>query len=176
MDLGSMADWVSGIGSLSAVVTALYLSHSSQKIRLSGTCGHRLLVGGGDPPLHLFAISATNIGTRSTVITSIGLQTGFFRKKFATLVINQDTWSAGIPKSLSDGETAHWSLPLYTDRPWLERLFSDFVLTRSDIASFRVKLYPSNGKPVTLNPGRAFRQMMREAMDKTRASTRSKQA
>ena len=170
MDWGSVADWVSGIGSFSAVITALYLSHASQKIRLTGFCGHRLLVGGDGPPEHLFAISATNVGTRSTVITSIGLQAGFFRKKFALLVLTQTRWSAGTPVAIADGETVHWSVPLYTDRAWLEHLCSDFVLSRSDVASFRVKLYPSNGKPVTLNPGGNFRKMLREALAKTRAT------
>jgi hypothetical protein len=46
---GSVADWVSGLGSFSAVIVALYLSRSAQRVRLRGYCGLRVILGGGSP-------------------------------------------------------------------------------------------------------------------------------
>jgi hypothetical protein len=47
---GSVADWVSGLGSLSSGVIALYLARASQRIRLKGYCGIRVIVGFGTTP------------------------------------------------------------------------------------------------------------------------------
>jgi len=39
---GSIADWVSDIGSLSAAVVALYVSFSARRKRLQGYCGEQI--------------------------------------------------------------------------------------------------------------------------------------
>ena len=44
---GSVADWVSGLGSLSAVIVALYLSKESMRVRLQGSAGLRIILGNG---------------------------------------------------------------------------------------------------------------------------------
>lgn len=49
---GSIADWVSGLGSLFAGVIALYLARASERIRLNGYVGVRL-AGGGMPTVEL---------------------------------------------------------------------------------------------------------------------------
>jgi hypothetical protein len=65
---GSVADWVSGLGSLSAGIIALYLARASQRIRLKGYCGLRMIVGFGNTPQEVVSFVVTNVGTRSTVI------------------------------------------------------------------------------------------------------------
>jgi hypothetical protein len=61
---GSVADWVSGIGSLSAAIVALYIALFSQRVKLRGSCGRGLIIteGGGDR-IDVLTISAINIET-----------------------------------------------------------------------------------------------------------------
>jgi hypothetical protein len=78
---GSVADWVSGVGSLSAGIIALYLARASQRIRLKGYCGLRMSVGFGTTPQELVSFVVTNIGTRGTVVNNISMRVGRFKKK-----------------------------------------------------------------------------------------------
>lgn len=103
---GSVADWVSGIGSLSAAVVALYVALSARRIRLQGYCGERIIVGPGQPKVDVFSISVTNISQRPTVITNIGFTFGIWRrKKHGIITFMPDQYGHGIPKALPDGET-----------------------------------------------------------------------
>ena len=102
---GSVADWVSGIGSLSAAIVALYVAHTSSRVRLRGYCGRRLVVGGGTPTLEIISISVTNVSQRTTTVTNIGLSMGLpFRMRRGVITIMQGPISHGIPKTLADGD------------------------------------------------------------------------
>ena len=172
MELGSVADWVSGIGSFSAVVTALYLSRAAQRVRLTGYCGHRAFVGQGIEPVDVFAVSVTNVGARATVISGIWIKVGIFRKRHAMLVVNADEYSVGIPKAISDGETAHWAIPLQRDHSWVASVCDDFVKSKLDVATFRVSVHTTNGGFFTFNPGGPFRKMMKEALKKNSSAVK----
>src|SRR5688572_27200040 len=93
---GSVADWVSGIGSLSAAIVALYVAHLSRRIHLTGYCGHRLILGGGGPREEIVSISVTNIGQRTTTISNVGMTVGYFAKRHAVINIVRDKWSDGV--------------------------------------------------------------------------------
>jgi hypothetical protein len=109
---GSVADWVSGLGSLSAAIVALYLAKWSQSIRLYGYCGLRIAIGGGGPKEELVFISVTNIGTRSTIVSNLGMRVGMFKKRFALIPMVKDQYSDGIPYQIADGQQAKWAVPL----------------------------------------------------------------
>ncbi|BBE26734.1 hypothetical protein RIU76_06700 [Latilactobacillus sakei subsp. sakei] len=47
MEIGSVADWISGVGSLLAVITSLYLANRREKIRLS------VEILGVEEPVHI---------------------------------------------------------------------------------------------------------------------------
>lgn len=120
IDWGSVADWVSGLGSLSAGIIALYLARASQRIRLKGYCGLRIIFGLGTTPQEVVSFVATNIGTRSTVINNISMRVGRFKKKrFAIITMVRDQYSVGIPYPLADGQDAHWGIPLDQSRNWV---------------------------------------------------------
>jgi len=113
VEWGSIADWVSGIGSLAAAVVALYVSHSAQRIKLRGYAGHRLIIGPGQSCADVFSVSATNVSQRPTVITGIGFTFGIWRwKRHGIMTFMQDQISHGIPMPLTDGETGNWNVPL----------------------------------------------------------------
>lgn len=164
IDWGSVADWVSGIGSLSAVVTALYLSHSSNRIRLRATCGHRALVGSGYESQDLILFTVTNVGTRATKVVSITMEVGFFRPQSAIVMLfKPDNYGPGLPKALDDGEQAHWGIELDGRKTWIKKICEGFVRSEWDVRSLRFLIHTSNsGRPTKIRPEAPVRQMMRD--------------
>jgi hypothetical protein len=139
---GSIADWASGIGSLSAVITALYLSRSAQRIKLHGLCGHRVVVEQGQKSQSLISIIVTNTGMRTTNIKSIGLRFGLFQKRYAILKLQKDKFMDPIPRPLGDGEQAHWGIPLDEKQKWIDDLFkSSFVKSWIDVETMVVQVH-----------------------------------
>ena len=161
IDWGSIADWVSGVGSLAAAVVALYVAHSSQRVKLRGYCGHRLIIGGGQPQLDVFAVSVTNISQRPTIVTNIGFTFGLWRwKRHGIITFMQDDIGHGIPKPLSDGETGNWNARLGKDNKWITDLVEKFAVTRFSVMTWRIHVHTSNGGTTTLRPERNIRDMV----------------
>ena len=167
---GSVADWVSGLGSLSAGVIALYLARSNTRIRLTGYCGLRLVIGGGMPQVDLVSISVTNVGTRATVINNIGISVGRFKgKRHGIITAMKDTYSVGIPYPLADGQQAHWGIPMGKDKQWLRELCGKFIKTEQDVQTFRFHVYTNHGTKLTLKPEEAMLKAMREVLAEAHA-------
>lgn len=161
---GSIADWVSGLGSLCAVVTALYLSRAANRVRLHGLCGHRLVVGGGRDTQELISLSVTNIGTRATVIKSIGMRFGLFRRRYAYLNLQRNEHMDAMPRPLADGEQAHWGIPLDKDRLWILDLFEkQLVQSGVDVKTMVIQVHTTNGGIFTFRPEPALRKMISTA-------------
>lgn len=158
---GTVADWVSGIGSLAAAVVALYIAYDSKKVRLSGYAGHRTIIGGGMPTIEVFTVSATNISQRPTTITNISFSMGLFRwKRFGIITFVQSSFSHGIPKTLTDGDSGSWSAELGNQEQWLADLVAKFKMRWIDAQTFRIYVHTSNGGSTRLVPEKAFRKMM----------------
>lgn len=149
---GSVADWVSGIGSLSAGVIALYLARSSQRIRLRGYCGLRTVLQQGIPPQEVISVSVTNVGTRATIVNNITMQVGIFKKRFAVITVVRDRYSGGIPYPLPDGQEGHWGIPLDEHKSWIRDLSTGFIRTPSDVRSLRFRVHTSHGEHLVLRP------------------------
>jgi len=152
MEWGSIADWVSGLGSFCAVAVALYLSRDSQRIKLSGYCGIRLIIGGGAPQQEFIMLSATNIGHRKAVVCNIGMKVGLFRKRHAIITPMKDAYSDGIPFSIDDGEVAKWAIPLNDDKKWIKDLIGDFVKTTMDAKTLRFLIMTTHGTTKSIKP------------------------
>ena len=164
---GSVADWVSGLGSLSAGIIALYLARASQRIRLKGYCGLRVIVGFGTTPQEVVSVVVTNIGTRSTVINNISMRVGRFRKKrFAIITLVRDQCSVGIPYALADGQDAHWGIPLDQSRTWIKDLCDGFVQTPDDVKTLQFRVHTSHGDDLVLRPEEPLRKAILEALEK----------
>ena len=153
IEWGSVASWVSGLGSFAAVATALYLSRDAQRVKLNGYCGLRVVVGGGMPQKELLFVSVTNIGSRPATISNIGMTVGKFKKKrFAIITAVKDAYSDGIPVTIGDGEVAKWGIPVGEDKKWIKDLVSDFVPTEQDADTLRLVVYTTHGHDKVLKP------------------------
>jgi len=161
IEWGSIADWVSGIGSFAAAIVALYVAHSAQRVKLRGYCGHRLILGPGQSRVDVFAVSVTNISQRPTIVTNIGFTFGVWRwKRYGIITFMQDQFGHGIPKPLSDGEAGNWNVPLGPDNRWLRELAKKFPVNRWAIITWRVQVHTSNGGTATLRPEKNIREML----------------
>lgn len=171
IEWGSVANWVSGIGSITASCVALYLANYSRRIRLDGYFGHRLIVGGGGPQTEIVSISVTNVGQRATIISNIGFRVGLFRKRHAVITLFKDQWGDGIPKELTDGARAHWGIPLTPEKNWIATFVRDILKTRLDIETLVVQIHTTNGGTTNIRPEKEFRKMLWEEMKRQRAAT-----
>ena len=161
---GSVADWVSGLGSMAAVITALYLASLSQKIKLSGYCGIRLVVGTGGPQQELVFLSVTNIGSRTATISNIGMSVGRFKKRHAIITAAKDIYSDGLPVTLADGQVAKWGIPLNKDMQWIKELVGGFVTTESDAHTLRFLVYPTHGAAKIIKPEQSLVEQILKAL------------
>jgi hypothetical protein len=159
---GSIADWVSGIGSLSAVMVALYLSKANMRVRLHGICGHRIIFEHGkDLQQDLISIVITNIGSRSTVISNIGLRFGLFQKKYGIIKILEGEFTQPIPKILVDGEQGHWGFELDDQRSWITNLFNNqFITSWLDVQTMYIEIHTTNGGSFRFRPEPPLRKMI----------------
>jgi len=157
---GSVADWVSGVGSLAAATVALYLARRNEGIRMQGYCGLRISVGGGLAQHELVFISVINIGTRSTVIQLIGMRVGRFKKRQAVISMARDMNSVGTPYPLADGQQAHSGIPLDEEKTWLRYSCRGFILTPSDVRTLKIQVHTTHGYTLNIRPEEPLRKAM----------------
>jgi len=160
IDWGSLAAWVSGIGSLAAAVVALYVARFSQRIRLRGYCGRRLIVGRGQPQIDVLAVSVTNISPRPTEVIDIVFTCGIWRWKRHVLVKFMQDMGHDIPQPLSDGETGYWYVPMGESNKFARGLIDGLKITRFSVATLRVQILTSNGGTTVLRPDKSFRDIL----------------
>ncbi len=164
---GSVAEWVSGIGSLAAVITALYLASSSRRVRLDGYCGLRRSIGGGMPEAELLYINVRNIGSRSTIVNNIGIRIGLIKKRYAILAPPRDRYSDGIPKALGDGEEAHWAIVLDEEDTWVKKLCKGFVKSGIDVWTLRFQIHTTNGGSTNIRPEKELRDKILKCLGRS---------
>lgn len=171
VDWGSVADWVSGLGSMSAAVIALYLARSAERIKLDGYCGLRIVVGGGLPQEEILMIAATNIGSRGTVITNISMRVG---KRQAIITAVKDRFSDGTPVRLEDGQDAKWGISVGQDSAWLRDLCSGIVTSPRDVNKLRIRLHTSHGAVLVIKPEQSVKTRLVELLAEKAAAISEK--
>jgi len=151
---GSVAEWVSGIGSLSASIVALYISLEARRIKLRGYCGVREIVQQGAPVVTVLSVGVTNIGTRSTIVNNVGIRSGARKKaRTAIIVFNRDAWSDGIPCTIADGKSGRWSIILDAERTWVRELAEGMLEKSGDLVStLRFSIHTSHGATLWIKP------------------------
>ncbi|WP_298769159.1 hypothetical protein [uncultured Shewanella sp.] len=115
--------WLASIGTVSAVVTSLWLANRQGRIHLGIVAGHRQLVTKGSKTVSdLCMIKIVNKGTRPAKITGIGWECGRFKKKIHLIQMFGTPDSDHIPKTLQEGEEGTFLIPFHlenTDEDWI---------------------------------------------------------
>jgi len=105
-------------------------------------------------------ISVTNIGTRSTIVSNLGMRVGMFKKRFALIPMAKGQLSVGIPYQIADGQEAHWAMPLDEKKTWLRELCEGFVVSPEDVRTLRIQIHTSHGETFNIRPERPLREAM----------------
>jgi len=166
--INSFAPWFSAIGTLLAVIVALYFSQKDSTIKLRVSANIKILV---IPNLKhqkdYLTLSITNLRSRPATITAIGWEIGLLRHKsfWQKLDVDESISSQLPPNTLQDGEQADYYLPL---EEWLNTnsgLFNESLSTFAPSISayfIRVVIATSTGKKFTSKIKSNFRKVIVE--------------
>lgn len=176
---GSVANWVSGIGSLAASCVALYIAERGHRIKLDGYVGKRVMIGGSWPTTNILAISVTNMGSRTAKISNVSMKCG--RKRNRRLAIigvgvpdENHPWiiTDKLPKSLEDGDSANWHIYLGDDDDWIVSLVRDgFIKSWLDIETLFFVIHTSQGAEKIIRPELNVRTQLHDLIRKQPTST-----
>lgn len=171
IEWGSVADWFSGAASFAAVATALFLARDAKRVQIRVTCGHRVVARSGMPMPELFAVHATNVGNRSTIVTAIVMRTGRRRKdhRLAVVPFPQSEYSASLPLPLADGESALWAADLGPNREWIALLCDGYVKSAADLDTLRFLVETSNGGTFTAKPEHGLKALIADELQRKNA-------
>lgn len=105
--------WIAGIGTLSAVVTSLWLAYHQGKVRLNVVAGHSLLIYQGTQNTPEYCIvKVVNVGSKPAKIVSVGWEAGYLKNKVHMIQIFGTPEFDDVPKMLQEGEEANFGVPL----------------------------------------------------------------
>ena len=111
--LNRVPDWITAVGTLLAVIVALYLARRDRLIRCVVNTNIYVLVDPTQANHPTFVtILVTNIGTRSFVLSSISWRTGLLVRIHFVMIPAINEYSSCFPVKLSDGEQANFYFPI----------------------------------------------------------------
>lgn len=151
----ALGAWAAAIGTMSAVIVALYLARLDRIIRVRLSVGHRS--AGSGPDVTKFqdycSIKAVNMGTRKVTITGVGWKVGFLKKRFYEQILSIPPYPSTMPITLADGEEATWLIPFRSkdEHPnWIDTFPREILGKHPHWASksMRIFIYTTAGKPI----------------------------
>jgi len=158
IDWESVADWVSGLGSLAAALVALYIANYSQRVKIKGYFGRVFinLKAQND----MLVVAATNVSQRTTAVADITLSNGYWRWKESARVEFRKDMGDKLPALITDGETGRWYIPMENIHQWAGDLIDVLNMTRLSVATFRVEILTTGGGKTTVWPEKGFRDIL----------------
>jgi len=157
---------VAGIATLCAVLVSLHLARRSERIRIRGSAGIRLITeGDGTPAEQHVQISAVNHGDRVVIVNSVGWRVG---KRDDTRFCIQPVsgrWTQDYPKQLAHGEQASFLVSFKATPEWPTHFARTFVRDISDknLKTLRALIYTSLGQTIEVVPEPDLLKKLREA-------------
>lgn len=119
-----IGSWLSGVGSLLAVIVALYLARSARAVQLKINVGHRLIITPGIAG-HAEAvdISVANTGAAAVVIANVQWKYGIVKRRYAIQVTGSPLDSLRIHQKLEPGHRGSFYIELDPNDPenWIRR-------------------------------------------------------
>lgn len=143
--------WVASIGTVSAVITSLWLAYHQGKLKLNVFAGHRLLITQGlDEKPEYCLVKVVNTSSKPAKIVSIGWEAGRFKDKVHMLQVFGIPESDNVPKMLQEGEEASFFIPFNlqgNDEDWIVR-FPKYLNEggKNRIPSLKVTIHTSVGQ------------------------------
>ena len=152
--LGVLGSWLAGLGSLAAVIVALWLARRGTRVRLHSTVGLRVMVGGEIVRQECLQISTTNLGERPVVIDTIVWRVGKRKNTRHAIPFFSDGLSDRLPKRLEHGETATFRIFFPEPSIWVRDHFAGLVDRQAGRPgkSLRFEIHTSTGHRETVVP------------------------
>ena len=110
------ASILAAIGTVAAVIVALYLGRRDEKVRLRVEAGfyYQYLIRGIariSYEQEAFNVTVTNIGRRRAAISAVRICVGSWRPKCFGIMFPFNAQNASLPSIIDDGEQAYFSMP-----------------------------------------------------------------
>lgn len=142
--------WVASIGTVSAVITSLWLASRADKVKLKVFAGHRLLLPKLEKGNNDYCyINVVNTGSKPVKITNIGWQAGRSKTKQHMVQIFGLSNSDNVPKMLTEGEEATFLVPFHlrgNEEDWLNSMSKALTEKTNNIKSLKVCVSTSIGQ------------------------------
>jgi hypothetical protein len=125
--------WLASIGTIAAVIVALYLARRVEKVRLKVYVGLvDVLMGDGSPIQPHLGFKVTNLGERPVTINSIGWAIGKGKKRRVAVQTVSGPFTHAYPAELSHGKSADFMVSFVQTKNWGKDFATGFVKDPSD--------------------------------------------
>lgn len=159
--INSFADWLSAIGTIMAVIVALYLARNDKQIKLKVSAGHWIEPPNDNfpAPTDYLMINVVNVGYRPVTISKIGWEIGFLFKKILFQNIVSNRLSSKLPIKLAEtGDEATYCIRLYIGEVWLEKFLTEHIGAFPRLKTLFLKIR------VDTTVGKSFRSQINKAL------------
>lgn len=151
----AIGTWVAGLGTLAAVIVALYLARRVEKVRLKAHVGlMEVVLGDGSPFQRHLGIGVTNLGERPVTINSVGWAIGKLKRRRFAMQPLYGPYTDQYPIELAHGKSANFMVSFLVLPNWLKEFASGFVKDLSDksLKTLVVQIHTSVGHVVEVHP------------------------
>lgn len=115
--VNGFANWLSAIGTIAAVVVALWLARrqNQQRVAIKAEVSLVWFDKGSEKNREYLSVCAVNVGDRPVTISHLSLRFGFFRKLWVAVPLPDQEVSSSFPTEITYGREAKWFIPLERD-------------------------------------------------------------
>ena len=123
--VNGFANWLAALGTIAAVVVALWLAYRQDKPRLILQADISLVwvEKGTEKNREYLSVRAINVGDKPVTITRLSIRFGLFRKLWVAMPIPDQAVSSPFPTEITYGQEAEWLIPLEKNHfKWCENV------------------------------------------------------
>ena len=162
----AIGTWVAGLGTLAAVIVALYLARRVENVRLKAHVGLRVVIlGDGSPFQRHLGIGVTNLGERPVTINTVGWAVGKRKQRRFAMQPLSGPYTDQYPIELAHGKTANFMVSFLVTPNWLKEFASGFVKDLSDkfLKTLVAQIHTSVGQTVDVRPEKDLLEELKKA-------------
>jgi len=137
----NIPEWLSAIGTLLAVIVALYFSRKRRKIECDFESKVSIIYNqSGSKSFKVISISIVNVGTRAFTVNSIYWQYGCFKKKLYYQRADLIEFSTILPAKINDGDEVNIYIPINIFKEFINNELKKYFLKKFIIKKYFLKI------------------------------------
>ena len=161
----TVGTWVSSIGTIAAVISALYLAKRIENVHLNVQVGlMQVVIGDGSGFQEHVGISVTNLGERPVTVNTVGWAIGKGKKRKFAIQPLYSPHSAQYPIELAHGKCASFLVSFDVMPGWKREFATGFIRDLSDksLKTLVAQVHTSVGKTVDVHPRKDLLDALKE--------------